>query len=85
MHPTPACVTVTVTPATVSVPVLGIEDVLPVTPKVTVPLPVPLLPDEIVIHETLAFAVQAHPGVAVTATEFVEVPAAALTVVGEAE
>ena len=81
----PACVTVTVTPATVSVPVRGEVLVLAAIEYVTVPLPLPFAPAVIVSQAALEVAVQAHPAVAVTAMLFEEVPSATFTVVGEAE
>jgi hypothetical protein len=61
------CVTVNVCPAMVSVPVRA-APVLAAMAKLTVPLPVPLAPDVIVIHAALLAAVQAHPVVVETAT-----------------
>ena len=62
----PLWVTVTVWPATVSVPMRCDVDVLAVALKVTVPLPVPLAPPLIVSHAALLVAVHAHPAPAVT-------------------
>lgn len=62
-----ACETVTVWPATVIVPVRA-EPVFGVAAKVTLPLPVPLWPDVMVIHAALLVAVHAQPLVVVTAT-----------------
>jgi hypothetical protein len=54
-----ACVTVTVTPATVRVPILDCVVVLAATVKPNVPLPVLVkFPKETVIHDTLLTAVQ---------------------------
>jgi hypothetical protein len=55
---------------------------LAATAIVTVPLPVPLAPDAIEIHETLLAAVHAHPAEAVTDTEVPVDPAAAMEIVG---
>jgi hypothetical protein len=81
---TPACVTVTVCPATVAVPVRALELVLAATVSVTVPPP---LPDAglTVIHDAPLDAVQPHPAGLVTVTEDVPAPAPTDTVVGEAE
>ena len=54
---TPACVTVTVCPATVSVPVRGVVAVLAATVKLTPPLPEPLGPVVMVIQLALVAAV----------------------------
>jgi hypothetical protein len=65
----PAWVTVTVLPATVSVPLRPTDEVLAATEKVTLPFPVPLAPAVIVIQLTLLVAVQAQEldeGVTVT-------------------
>jgi hypothetical protein len=73
----PLCVTVSVFPAIVSVPVRGTVVVLAVTLYETVPLPVPLLPPVTVIHDVLLLTpVHPHPLVVVTAAEY-EPPAAA--------
>ena len=71
----PLCVTVTVCPATVSVPTRCAVDVFAVALKVTVPFPLPLAPPLTLSQPALLVAVQAHPGPAVTPV--VEVPAAA--------
>ncbi len=63
---TPFCVTVTVCPATVSVPVRSAVDVFAVALKVTVPFPLPLAPLLMVSQAALLAAVQAHPLAAVT-------------------
>ena len=63
----PLCVTVSVVPAIVSVPVRGVVAVLAATLYDTVPLPVPLLPAVTVIHVVLLLTpVQAQPPVVVT-------------------
>ena len=79
----PLCVTVTVWPATVRVPVRPAVAVLAVALNVTVPLPDPLAPPLTVSQAALLVAVQPHPAPAVTAV--VEEPAAAVIVraVGE--
>jgi hypothetical protein len=64
----PACVTVTVWPATVSVFVRPNRFVLTATLNATVPLPVPLLPDVIEIQDAFGVAVHPHVGPAVTVT-----------------
>lgn len=70
-----ACVTVTVCPATVSVPVAGDEVMFRDAVNVTVPLPLPLAPPVTVSHVVLVRAVHVHPAVVLTLTEYV--PAAA--------
>jgi hypothetical protein len=62
----PDCVTVTVRPAIVSVPLRGEAVELAVTLKVTAPLPLPDAPLAIVIHPLLLAAVQLQPLVVVT-------------------
>ena len=62
-----AWLTVNVRPAMVSVP-LRAGPVVDATPNCTVPLPVPLLPLVIVIHDALLAAVHAHSGTVATAT-----------------
>jgi hypothetical protein len=62
-----ACVTVKVWPAIVSVPVRAPPPLVP-TVKPTVPFPVPLPPDVIVIHDALLVAVQPHAVPVVTLT-----------------
>ncbi len=83
VQPVPLCVTVTVWPATVSVPTRWAVDVLAVAVKVTVPFPVPLAPPVTLSQAALLVAAQAHPEPAVTPV--VEAPAAAVSVraVGE--
>ena len=66
MQDTPFWVTVTVWPATVSVPVRCEVEVLAVALKVTVPLPDPLAPPLMVSHAALLVAVHVHPVAAVT-------------------
>ena len=51
------------------------------TPIATVPLPVPLAPDAIEIHETLLVAVHAHVADVVTDTEVAVEPVAAIGIV----
>ena len=79
----PLCVTVTVWPATVSVPTRCAVDVFAVALKVTVPLPLPLAPPLIVSQAALLAAVHVHPLAAVTPV--VDEPAAEVSVgdVGE--
>ena len=62
----PACVTVTVCAAIVSVPVRGLVEVLPAIVYATVPLALPEPPLVTVIHEELLTPVQLHPLVVVT-------------------
>jgi hypothetical protein len=60
-------VTVTVCPATVTVPLRSLP-VLGPKPIATVPLPDPDAPERIAIHEAFEEAVQEHPDVVVTNT-----------------
>ena len=73
----PACVTVNVLPATVNVPVRGVDAVVAAAVKLTDPLPVPLAPALMVSHATLLVADHPHPAPAVTPT--VPLPPAAAT------
>ena len=68
--------TVKVRPAIVSVPDL-LGPLVAATVKLTVPFPLPAVPDVTVIHEALGVAVHAQPDAAVTAT--VALPPAAAT------
>ena len=73
MHDAPACVTVTVWPATVMVPLRGVTAVLAETENCVTPLPATLLPPVIAIQAALLIAVQGQPlGVL---TVIVKVPA----------
>ena len=74
----PFCVTVTVCPATVSVPVRWAVDVFAVALKVTVPLPLPLAPPLMVSQAALLVAAHVQPLAAVTAV--VDEPAAEVNV-----
>jgi hypothetical protein len=68
-HPVPDdCVTVTIWPATITVPVRADDPVLVATSNVTAPLPLPLPPDVIVMNEELLAALHAQPGEVVTVT-----------------
>jgi hypothetical protein len=71
MHAAAAWLTVKVNPATVIVPARTTVLRLAAYVKTTLPLPVPLVPAVIVIHETLATAVHAHPVPAATNTVLV--------------
>ena len=64
-----ACVTVKVFPAMVNVPWRLVLALFAVTEYVTVPLPLPFLPDKILIQLALLAAVQEHPDGEVTLTE----------------
>lgn len=64
----PSCETAWVIPAIVSVPFLDWSAALPATEYVTVPGPVPAVPEAIAIHAALALALHAHPAAAVTVT-----------------
>lgn len=74
--------TVTVRPATVSVP-LRAAPWFGAIVKFTLPLPVRLAPEVIVIHELLLTAVQAQPDVVETAVELLPPPPAMFRAVGE--
>jgi hypothetical protein len=79
----PACVTASVRPAIVTVPVRELDAGLGVTASVTVPLPVPALPAVMVIHGALLTAVHEHPTPPVTVTEAVPAVDASESVAGE--
>ena len=79
---TAACVTVTAFPATLIVPLLE-PPVFAATPKVTLPLPVPVAPAVIVIHEAVLAAVQPHDAVVEIAIDMPALaPTGTLTVSG---
>jgi hypothetical protein len=81
---TPACVTVNVWPAIVSVPVRGVALVFAATEYVTAPFPAPVLPPVIVSHDALLEALHAHvPPDAVTLTLALDAPEAGDTLVGD--
>lgn len=83
MHDAPACVTVKVEPAIVSVPVRAAVDGFAATLNLTVPGPDPKAPEVIVIHELLVVAFQAQPVAVVTVPLAVPPPAANDTESGE--
>jgi hypothetical protein len=66
-HSRAACETVKVFPPIVTVP-LRAAPVFGATTKLTDPLPVPLAPAVMLIHDAFGTAVHAHPAAAVTAT-----------------
>jgi hypothetical protein len=68
LHEAAACVTVTVLPAIVTVPVRDDVAVLAATDSDTMPLPAPDAPAVTVIQEALLDAVQLQPVVPVTVT-----------------
>ena len=68
MHAAPACVTVTVWPATVTVPERGAVPAFAVTENCAEPAPVALLPPVIVIHEALLIDVHPQPALVPTVT-----------------
>jgi hypothetical protein len=68
VQPTPVCVKVKVWPAIVTVPIRLVVAVFAVTPRATVPFPLPPAPAVIMTHEAPLVAVQPHPVAAVTAT-----------------
>ena len=79
----PLCVTVSVCPAIVSVPVRGLVAVFAPTEYATVPFPVPLSPLVTVIQDALLTPVHAQPVVVVTAVVNDPPPAAAGCAVDE--
>jgi hypothetical protein len=81
---TPACVTVTVCPPMVTVPVRDEAAVLAATVSVIVASPVPLAAESVIQAAPLD-AVQLQPAVAVSPMLDVPPPAAAETVAGETE
>jgi hypothetical protein len=81
----PACVTVNVRPAAVSVPVRSDAVLFASTVKLTDPEPVRLAPAVMSIHEALLVAVHAHDDVVVTLVVPVPPVAAVDKVVGEIE
>ena len=70
------CDTVNARPAMVSVPVLA-EPVFAATVNVTDPLPLPLAPELIAIHDAPLVAVHGHPAAAETVMGVPAPPAAA--------
>ena len=79
----PSCVTVTVAPATVNVPVRDDVEVFAAAAKVVLPLPVPVAPLLMESQAALLAADQVQPVVVVTA-ELCEPPdAPTLAVVGD--
>jgi hypothetical protein len=82
---TPACVTVTAWPPTVTVALRDTLDVLAVAVSVIVPLPEPLAPLVIDSHDALSDAVHAQPEPAVSVRVAVPPPTATLVVSGDTE
>jgi hypothetical protein len=81
----PACVTVTVCDAIVSVPVRGLVEVLTAIAYATVPLPFPLPPPVTEIHDALLAPVHAQPLVVVTAVDNAPPAAGAVCAVDDSE
>lgn len=79
-----SCVTVTVRPAIVSVPVL-VGPLLAATATLTDPFPVPLFPDVIVMNVALLAAVHGATQFVVTEKTAVPPPAKTVTLVGDTE
>ena len=79
----PACVTVTVWPAIVSVPVRGDVAVFAAIENATVPLPLPLAPDVMVSQASLLVAVQLQPAAVVTLLLLELAAAPGVSVVGD--
>ncbi len=84
VHAAPACVTVTVVPATVTVPVRDDVLVLAAIVKPTIPPPEPLGMFS-VIHEALLCAVHAHPEPAVIHTNPLAFVLLTVSAVGDTE
>jgi hypothetical protein len=80
--PEPACVTVTCSPAIVSVPLRWDVPVCAMTLKLTVPVPFPFVPDVIVSQEICSVAVHVQPAGADTEKFDVPVPAVSVRLVG---
>ena len=86
MHVGPACVTVNVCPAMVTVPVRGAALPLMAAANATVPLPLPLAPLVTVSQDVLLLtAVHAHPDAAITLVEPVPPTARTDWLTGETE
>ena len=68
----PACVTLTVCPATITLKVRPVDPVLGCVIKATVPLPLPYAP--VVICATTSLAAAAHEQVLVAVTAMLELP-----------
>ncbi len=79
----PCWTTVTVWPATVSVPVRDEVPVLAAMEKATVPLPLPVTPDVMLSQETLLVAVHEQPVAVVTLALLEPATAAGFSEVGE--
>lgn len=69
MHEAPACVTVTVSPATEKVPVRLALEAFAAMVTATVPLPLPLAPLVTPSHDVVVAAVQVQPEPVVTLIE----------------
>jgi hypothetical protein len=82
---TPACVTVTAWPPTVTVALRDALDVLAVAVSVIVPLPEPLAPLVTESHDALSEAVHAQPEPAVSVSVAVPPPTGTLVVSGATE
>jgi hypothetical protein len=80
---TPACVTVTLCPATVTVVLRDEVAIFAVAATLTVPFPDPLAPLVTVSQLALLVAVQVHPAGAVTVTEPLPPPATTFSVVAD--
>ena len=83
LHAAPACVTVTIRPATVNVAVLAVVELFTVAVTVAMPFPDPLAPLAIVNHVDDSVAVHAHPVATATATELPPPAAPMLIVAGD--
>ena len=83
LHAALLCVTVTVCPATVSVPLREVVAVLAATVYMTVPFPLPLPPPVTVIQLLLLVAVQLQPLPAATLTLAPSPAAATVWLVGD--
>jgi hypothetical protein len=81
----PACVTVNVSPATVSVPLRWPVPVFGATVKATVPAPLPEAPLVMVIHAALLVPVHAQPVLATTDSEALSPAAGEFRLIGLSE
>jgi hypothetical protein len=84
-HPWPACVTVACCPPIVSVAVRSAFVLFAATLKKTDPLPVPLAPEVIVIHDAVFVVVHWQPAPAVTVMPLKAIPGVSAMLAGESD